>query len=62
MATNLKRGTRIEYTYAGGKVVQGKILGDYASDMPGWYAAHLWDEHGKYGGGVHQSQVRVIRN
>ena len=58
----IKRGTRIEYTYAFGKVVQGKILGPYSKDMPGWYSAKLCDEGGEYGGGINESQIRITSN
>jgi hypothetical protein len=58
----IKRGTRIEYTYAAGKVVQGKILGPYCLEMPGWYRARLWDEGGEYVAGIHENQIRVVSN
>lgn len=63
MTTNqFKRRTRIEYTYAAGKVVQGKVLGPYSPDMPDWYHCELVDEGGAYRGGCHVSQLRVIDN
>lgn len=64
----LKRGTKIEYTYAGGKVVQGKIVKPqpinfyttHGVDL--WYVVRLTDEAGEYGGSVHFSQVRNVDN
>lgn len=56
----LKRGTRIEYTYASGKVVNGRVLGPYAADMPGWYRCELTDEVGTNRGGCHVAQLREI--
>jgi len=74
----MKRGTRIEYTYAGGKVVSGKVLRSYtakeiathakthgaeaAARLPEWFPCELYDEHGSYRGACHLSQLRVIAN
>lgn len=64
----LKRGARIEYTYAAGKVVAGRVLG--AEKIPSysgigselWYRTQLLDERGAFKGLVHSSQVRSIDN
>lgn len=58
----LKRGTRIEYTYAAGKVVSGKVLKPYAPDMPGWFLCELTDEIDTYRGGCWHEQLRVVDN
>jgi hypothetical protein len=58
----MKRGTRIEYRYAFGNVVPGKVLAPYAADMPDWFLCELEDEAGKYRGGCHVSQLRVTDN
>lgn len=58
----LKRGTRVTYTYAAGKVVQGKVVKAYAPDMPGWWLLELTDEHGTTRGGCHEGQIRIIDN
>jgi len=67
-----KRGQRIEFTYAGGKVVPGKIIGyqdmskvPFRPDlkgMVGWYAVTLTDEQGAYSGSVHEEQIRSVDN
>lgn len=67
----LKRGTRIEYTYAGGKVVQGKIVRHQDMDnvpgrpdlkgLTGWYHVSLVDEHGPHQCSVHESQIEVVQ-
>lgn len=59
--TNLKRGTRIEYTFAGGKVVQGRIVRQQPSH-PEWFVCKLTDEAGEYSGSCHRDQLRVIDN
>lgn len=59
MENELKRRTRIEYAYAGGKVVQGKIIGPYSPDMPDWFLCELEDEFGTYRSGCHRSQLKV---
>jgi hypothetical protein len=56
----LRRGAPIQYAYAGGKVVSGRVLGAYADDMPGWYRCELEDEHGKYASGCHIGQIRLL--
>lgn len=59
----LKRGTKIEYTYAGGKVVPGVIVKHHDGEMDGyWYAAKLTDDAGTYGGSIHMSQIKVVDN
>ena len=60
MATNLKRGTRIEYTYAGGAVVAGKVIKPYGE--LGWFLCELTDEGGAYRGGCYVGQLRVVDN
>lgn len=73
-----KRGTRIEYTYAGGKVASGKVLRLYspkeiaehrlthgpeaAAKLPEWIPCELNDEHGTYSGACHVSQLRNVDN
>ena len=58
----MKRGTRIEYTYALGKVVQGRIVRSYAPHMPEWFLCELVDTAGKYRVGCHTGQLRVVDN
>lgn len=58
----IKRGTRIEYTYAFGRVVSGKVLKPYSDDMPGWFLCELTDEGGAYRGGCHVDQLRITDN
>lgn len=76
MQTNLKRGRRIEYTHAGGKVVTGKVLRLYtaseiaaharthgaeaAARLPNWIPCELTDEHGSYRAACHVSQLRAV--
>jgi hypothetical protein len=60
--TNLKRGTRVTYTFAAGKVVPGKVLRPYAKDMPDWYLVELTDEQGTSRGGCHSGQLTVVDN
>jgi hypothetical protein len=78
MKTELKRGTRIEYSYAGGKAVLGKVLRRYtareiaiharthgpdaAAKLPEWIPCELTDEHGTYSGACHISQLRIVDN
>ena len=62
MATTLKRGTRITYTYALGKIVSGKVIRPYSPDMPEWFVCELTDEGGSYRGGCHVSQITVTDN
>jgi hypothetical protein len=57
---NLKRGTRIAYTCAGGKVVQGRIV--RAAPLPDWFVCKLTDEVGEYSGTCHREQLRVTDN
>lgn len=64
----LKRGTKIEYAYAGGKIVSGKVvrvqpINFYAKHgVELWYQVRLTDEHGEYGGTVHHGQIRNVDN
>ena len=58
----LKRNTRVTYTYAAGKIVQGKILGPYAKDMPEWFRVELTDEYGTTQGGCHIGQLKIVDN
>jgi hypothetical protein len=62
----LKRGTKIEYTYAAGKVVTGKIVRAVKPEenygLAGWYQVSLADEHGAYGGCAHGDQIRNVDN
>jgi hypothetical protein len=58
----MKRGTRIEYTYALGKVVQGRIVRPYSGEMPEWYLCKLTDKAGDYSVGCHIGQIRVVDN
>lgn len=62
MAPTLKRGTRVSYRYAGGKVVPGKVLRPYSPDMPEWFLLELTDEGGTYRGGCHREQITVTDN
>lgn len=62
MGTELKKGTRITASYAGGKVVSGTILRPYAPDMPGWWLCQLVDEGGAYKSGCHRDQITITDN
>ncbi len=55
--SKMKRGTRIEYTYALGKIVQGEIVREYP-DLPGWFECEITDESGTYRVGCHVDQMR----
>lgn len=73
----MKRGTKIEFTYAGGQVVRGKVLrlytardveahrrthGDAAAEkLQEWIVCELVDGCGTYRGACHVSQLREIR-
>lgn len=61
IAAEIRKGARVEYTYAAGKVVTGKIV-KAVTDHPGWFVARLWDEHGESCVSIHASQTRVISN
>lgn len=55
--TEFRRGMRVTYRYAGGRIVQGKIIRPYSADMPMWYLVELTDEQGTYRGGCHAEQL-----
>ena len=73
-----ERGTRIEYTYAGGSVVGGRVVRRYsakeiaaharshgpeaAAKLPEWIVCELNDERGAYRGACHVSQLRITDN
>jgi hypothetical protein len=73
-----KRGTRIEYRYAGGLVVPGKVKRTYtdkeiaahakthgekaAAALPEWIVCELYHPDGIGGGACHVSQLRVTDN
>jgi hypothetical protein len=62
-ANEIRKGSRIEYTYAAGKVVQGKIVkAAKVNGYDGWFVARLWDDAGEYGGCIHVDQIRVVSN
>jgi len=61
MAT-LKRGTRVSYRYAAGKLLSGKIVKPYSPDMPDWYVLDLTSECGSYRAGCHVEQITVTDN
>ncbi|MEZ2132490.1 MULTISPECIES: hypothetical protein [unclassified Sinorhizobium] len=67
----LKRGTKIEYTFAAGKVVQGKVVKPQPVPFYGkpgidlWYVVKLADDSGVLSDkavSVHYGQVRNIDN
>lgn len=78
VAPALKRGIRIEYRYASGNVVQGRVVRRYsareiaahanshgaeaAAQLPEWVVCELTDEHGSHTGACHVSQLRVTDN
>ena len=64
MAQSLKRGMRVIYAYAGGKVVPGKVLRSYSPDMPDWWLLRLTDpvDGTSIDGGCHRDQITVIDN
>jgi hypothetical protein len=57
---SLKRGTRIEYAHAGGKVVSGRIL--RKAPITDWFVCKLTDEVGEYSASCHREQIRVTDN
>lgn len=61
-APKLKRGTRITYRYAAGKIVPGKIIRPYTHEQPGWYLCELTDEISTTRGGCHIDQITVTDN
>lgn len=59
----IKGGTEIEYTYALGGTVQGRIVKpSFKIREAQWYQVRLNDEAGEYGATVHESQIRIIDN
>lgn len=46
----LKRGTRMEWTYALGKIVTGRVIREYR-ELAGWYLCEVSDDAGTYRGG-----------
>ncbi len=76
--TPLKRGQRIEYTYAAGAVTPGKVVRTYtakdcerharthgeaaAAALPEWIVCELTDAQGTYRGACHVSQLRSLDN
>jgi hypothetical protein len=66
MTAILKRNTRIEYTYAAGAVVPGRILAKVPESeingLAGWYRVELTDDGGAYRCCVHQQQIRSLSN
>ncbi len=58
----LRRGTAVTYTFAAGKTVPGRVLREYAKDMPGWYLLEMTDEAGTFRGGCYSGQIRVTDN
>lgn len=73
-----KRGKRIEYRYAFGKIVQGKVIRRYsekevarhakthgpeaAARLPEWIVCEMEDEAGSYRGAFHFEQLRITDN
>jgi hypothetical protein len=57
-----KRGSRIEYTYAAGDVVPGRIVRPAGENMKDWFVCELTDKGGSYRGTCHASQLRIIGN
>lgn len=65
-----KRGQKVTYTYAGGKIVPGRIVRYQDMDnVPGrpdlrgltrWWLVELTDEAGKHRGSCHQNQLRAL--
>jgi hypothetical protein len=66
MTQQLKRNTRIEYTYAGGAEVPGRILRKVPETeihgLTGWYHVELTDDGGAYRCCVHEQQIRSLSN
>lgn len=78
MPHSFKRGQRIEYTFAAGKVVQGKVKRLYsaseiaahakshgaaaAARLPEWLVCQLTDEAGTFTVACHHEQLRLIDN
>lgn len=74
----MKRGTRIEYRYAGGMVSPGKVIRTYtekeiaahakthgekaAAALPEWIVCELYDDSSTYTGACHISQLRITDN
>jgi hypothetical protein len=57
----LKRGTRVTYRYAGGKIVPGVIVKQH-KDLSNWYVVRLTDEAGTSTGSCHRDQITVTDN
>lgn len=58
----MKRGMRIEYAHAFGKVVAGKIIRAEKGRFAGWFVCRLFDEAGEYSACCWGGQLRVIDN
>jgi hypothetical protein len=58
----LKRGTRVAYSYAGGKVVSGIVVKQHKAEMADWFVLRLTDEAGTYCGSCHREQITVTDN
>jgi hypothetical protein len=58
----LKRGTRVTYRYAGGKIVPGVIVKQHKDDFADWYVVRLTDEAGTSTGSCHRDQITVTDN
>lgn len=61
--TDLKRGTRVTYRFAGGKIVPGTVVKRHKDLLDGqWYVLRLTDEVGTWSGSCHRDQIAITDN
>ena len=58
----LRRGTRVSYRNAAGKIVLGVVLRQHPAPMADWYLLELTDEHGCFRASCHRVQITVTDN
>ena len=61
--TELKRGTRVNYRFAGGLIASGTVVKRHKDVLDGqWYVLRLTDDHGTWSGSCHRDQITVTDN
>lgn len=58
----IKARTKVVYTFAAGKIVEGVVLRQHKGDMIDWYVVRMTDERGSFSGSCHVDQLRVTDN
>ncbi len=60
---SIKRGTRVTYRFAGGKIIAGVVMKHHKDMLDGqWYVLRLTDEVGTWSGSCHREQITVTDN